>query len=205
MSQNVTQNKSNASPIPNLTEITALISILQETMQVLLNYKQICKADVQEASNSLSLCESKDTTIPQKTKLSKRAQSKECYKKFRYNHRDSTAFADKELAQTFKKAYSDGYFRDEIRYYHVPANSVRYEYNLLNQHQQENVSDLLSIVYNELDIRRKLIAYMDKDIAELPLLQLGDSISQPLRLLQLIHAHLNKFTLVHKVMLPLHT
>lgn len=162
--------------------------------------------ELQEISNNLTACEggsAKNATVS--TQLpSKRAKRKEFCKEFRYDPLDTTVFADKEIAESFDKAYKDGNIHDEVHYYYVPLYVVRSEYKLLRQHQQTNMMDLLFSVHAELELRAKLIASIDKDkdLEGLKLSQSGESILQPLKLLLATYAHLNNYKLIHKTMLP---
>jgi len=204
MSHGLSESPSNA-PFPN-HDFPILISALQEASQALLSYSQNCEnAQAEQAQAKHSFDAQKPSTpIPSR---SKRAKRKEKCQACAFNRHAPDAlndFAGKELAKSFEEAYSNGNFRDEIRYYYVPSYLVKYEHRLLHHHQQNTILDMLLGVHTELDIRSKLLVYIADDIGEEDILltQVSESLLQPLRLLQTIHSHLNNFTLIHKAMLP---
>lgn len=137
-------------------------------------------------------------------KSSKRTKRKEKAQAQAFNPYDLTAFADKEWSKSFDEGYNNGYFRDEIRYYHVPWYIVRFEHKWLRQHQHNTILDILLAAHVELDLKNKLLTCLGKEAGtpSLPLVQLGESILQPLKLIEAIHRLLNSSRLVHKTMLP---
>jgi len=204
-------------PAPNLTDLAVITSSLNEIAQALLLFSETNKVALRQAGSGQSAQDfTAEETIQQlateqtntsNSNLSKKVRTKEKDKTFCYSLADNIAFAEKELAQTFEQAYANGNFRDEIRYYYVPAHIVRYEYKLLRQHQQKEILDILSMVYNDLNIKKQLIAYLgtdpkikDTNSQKLTLEQISESL--PLQLLHTIYAHLNSFKLVHKAILP---
>lgn len=236
MPHNVSQSQSNASPAPNLTDITVLVSALNDLTQVLLPYCQTLKAHEQEQSGQdIDAVQSRewetkqdsgkhepqktmghfcsnqgenDSIIPRRRSKQEKRQKKreELSQEFCLNHADSTEFSHKDLAQSFEYAYNCGNYQDEIRYYYVPARTVRFEHHLLRKYQQKDTLDLLFSVYKELLNKYKLITSLDnaKNKENLTLSQIRQNMSSLLKLLRSIHDHFIHFTLVHKSVLPQH-
>lgn len=103
-----------------------------------------------------------------------------------------------------EEGYKRGEFHEEYRCFRLPHFIVRREYELLQQHKQDNFAHLVNLVYEDLYATVLLMRHFDDgtDISGFELHLISENLARPLDLLNIICLQLADFELIQKTTVP---